>query len=131
MGPAFHNLEAGRTRTRGSASAGGGRRRAGRQLDDQGRQAWIAPDAADVAPRAPLSSPIAAATLGFVRVLAPAPFGQAPIDEDLDVRISHELSLQIRVHFGMTTGHDEQITRHHSVLQAMIQGREGWRLEAL
>jgi hypothetical protein len=117
----------------GSVRAGG-RRRPGRQLDDQGRQAWIASDAEDVAALASLSPPIAAPALGLVSVLAPAPLGQPPIDEDLDVRISHELSLQIRVHLGMTAGHDEQITRHLPVLpssQGLIQGREGWRLEAL
>jgi hypothetical protein len=90
----------------GSVRAGG-RRRARRQLDDQCRQAWIASDAQDVAILASLTPPLAAPTLGFVRVLPLTPLGHPPIDKHLDLRISLELSLQIRVDVGVTLGHDE------------------------
>jgi hypothetical protein len=69
-----------------------------------------------------------------VRVLGPSPLGHPPIDEHLDLRISPELSLQIRVDVGMTSGHDEQIIRHLPVLPnspIVIQVERGWRLEAL
>jgi hypothetical protein len=101
----------------GSVRAGG-RRRAGRQLDDQCRQAWIASDAQDVAVLASLPPPLAAPTLRLVRILGPSPLGHPPIDEHLDLRISQELSLQIGVDVGMTSGHDEQITRHLPILQS-------------
>ena len=97
-----------------SVGAGGGYR-ARRQLDDQCRQAWIASDAEDVAVLASLAPPLAAPTLRFVRVLAPPPLGQPPIDEHVDVRISQELSPQIFVDLGMTSGHDEQIARHEEL----------------
>jgi hypothetical protein len=101
----------------GSAGVGG-RRRAGRELDDQGRQVRIASDAANVAALASLTPPLAAPTLRLVRALGPSSLGHPPIDEDLDIRISQELSLQVRVDVGMTSGHDEQITRHLLVLPA-------------
>jgi hypothetical protein len=101
----------------GSASVGGGRR-AGRQLDDQCRQVRIASDAADAAALASPTPPLAAPTLGLVRAPGPSSLGHPPIDDDLDIRISQELSLQIRVDVGMTSGDDEQITRHLLVLPA-------------
>jgi hypothetical protein len=45
-------------------------------------------------------------------VQALTPFGQPAIDEHLDLRISEELSLQIRVDVGTIPGHDEQLARH-------------------
>jgi hypothetical protein len=102
----------------GGFGRAGGRRRAGRQLDDQCRQVWIASDAADVAALASLTTPLAAPTLGLVRVLGPSPLGHPSIDEHLDLRISQELPLQIRENVGMTGGHDEQITQHLPVLPA-------------
>jgi len=71
-----------------------------------------------VAILASLTPPLAAPTLGFVRVWPLTPFGHSPIDKHLDLRISQELALQIRVDVGVTSGHDEQITRHLPVLQA-------------
>jgi hypothetical protein len=97
-----------------SVGAGGGRR-ARRQLDDQCRQTRIASDAANVAATALLTPPLAAPTLRLMGVLMLPPLGQPPIDEYLDLRISQELSLQIRVDVGMTPGHDEQKTRHEEL----------------
>jgi hypothetical protein len=82
-----------------------------------------------VAVLASLTPPLAAPTLEFVRVLPPPPLGDPPIDKHLDLRISLELSLQIRVDVGVTSGHDEQITRHLPVLQAAGSVRTK-RLEA-
>jgi hypothetical protein len=86
-----------------------------------------------VAVLASLTPPLAAPTLGFVRVLPLTPLGHSPIDKHLDLRISQELSLQVRVDVGVTSGHDEQITRHLPVLQAARSSRtkKGRKPEAL
>lgn len=78
---------------------------------------------------ASLTPPLAAPTLGLVRVWPLTPLGHSPIDKHLDLRISQELALQIRVDVGVTSGHDEQISRHLRVLQAARSFRTK-RLEA-
>jgi hypothetical protein len=71
-----------------------------------------------VATLASLTPPLAAPTLRLVRVLGPSPLGHPPIDEQLDLRISQKLPLQIREDVGTTVGHDEEITRHRPILPA-------------
>jgi hypothetical protein len=56
------------------------------------------------------------------------PVGPAPVDEDLDVRVSPELPVQICVNVGTIPGHDEQIARHLPALQAARSGSKTRRL---
>jgi len=111
----------------------GGRRRAWCQLDDQCRHAWIASDAADRATATSLPASVTASTIWIMGLSALPPFGQPPVDEYLNLGISQELALQIRIDLGAPTGHDEQIARHFPLSKRPGRDprREGCKPEAL